>query len=191
MTSWSWLGDHLALDVANTMRWRDECTRVELWNTPEDLVTWLDAEPVELPRPLDVTPEEWRSLRELRDAIVDLLQAATLDERLPEEAVRLVNEIVHETGTTRLLAGRVGEWSTRPAATDPLAALRGHLAAAVVDLLSRDDLANLTRCHAPDCGQFFHRSRPNQRWCSPGCGNRARVDRHRHRSKIPPPQENS
>jgi predicted RNA-binding Zn ribbon-like protein len=41
-------------------------------------------------------------------------------------------------------------------------------------------------CDAPSCGQFFTRSRPNQRWCGPACGTRARVARHAaHRTASP------
>src|SRR3954447_9124809 len=38
--------------------------------------------------------------------------------------------------------------------------------------------ARIGFCDAPSCGLFFERTRRNQRWCSPECGNRARVARH-------------
>jgi predicted RNA-binding Zn ribbon-like protein len=35
----------------------------------------------------------------------------------------------------------------------------------------------LRQCGAPGCGRWFLASRPRQRWCSPACGNRARLAR--------------
>ena len=95
-------------------------------------------------------------------------------------AVSAMATVVPAT-TTALPAVPTG--ATEAYAVYGVPALAGVLAAAVVDLLAREDLANLAECVAPGCGQLFHRSRPNQRWCSPGCGNRARVDRHRHRRR--------
>lgn len=180
MTDWTWLGDHLALDFANTIR-ADDRGVAELIGTPEEFRSWTMAEPATLPR-AQVTPDQLALLWRLRDATVELLAAAVRDEPLPGVAVQVINDAVNTGAVRRLLSASARETLHEPEATDPLARLMGVLAAAVVDLLGRDDLANLARCPAPACGQFFHRSRPNQRWCSPGCGNRARVDRHRHRA---------
>ncbi len=57
------------------------------------------------------------------------------------------------------------------------------LAFAVIDLLTRPDLANLALCDAPSCGQLFHRDRPNQQWCNPACGDRVRSARHHQRRR--------
>lgn len=181
MTAWSWLGDHLALDFANTIRWSASGGREELWAEPADVVAWLDALPEDVPRPQTVNRRQWLALQVLRDHTVALLEAAVAGQALPAASVDAVNDTVRKTSTSRLLTDRARVAVAESAAVAPVDALRGRLAEAVVDLLAREDLANLARCAAPGCGQFFHRSRPNQRWCSPGCGNRARVDRHRHR----------
>jgi predicted RNA-binding Zn ribbon-like protein len=38
----------------------------------------------------------------------------------------------------------------------------------------------------PNCVLFFIKDHPRREWCSPGCGNRARVAHHydRHRAKA-------
>jgi predicted RNA-binding Zn ribbon-like protein len=177
---WPWLGDHLALDVANTVR-VDDGRQIELLSTPADLAGWFDVEPAPLPRPDVIDQDCLGRFRSVRDATLRVLHSAAKGEPLPPAAVDDVNQMVRDASVHRLLTGTIGEAEHVVAQHDLTTALLGHAAAAVVDLIARDDLANLAVCHAPACGQFFHRARPNQRWCSPGCGNRARVDRHRHR----------
>lgn len=180
-STWTWLGDHLALDFVNTVVCPDGTTRQELWDGPEAMEEWLEAEPESLPAPAAVSADDVDGLRRLRDHALELLDAAVREQELPGDSVEAINAAVVAAGTARVLTHRTRSSTVVTTSTDPLRELRGHLAAAVVDLLGREDLANLARCGAPGCGQYYHRSRPNQRWCSPGCGNRARVDRHRHR----------
>jgi predicted RNA-binding Zn ribbon-like protein len=54
-------------------------------------------------------------------------------------------------------------------------------AISLVGGLGRD---RLRRCGAPGCGRWFVASRPRQRWCSPSCGNRARVARFQQRHRA-------
>lgn len=178
-TAWTWLGDHLAVDFANTTIGR-EGARTELIGTVNELRGWMQAEPASLP---DIDGDELDIVLVLsqRDATARLLHAAALGRPLDTADVALINARVGEGRVTRLLTGEPGT-SRLAAAGHGQAALLGVLAAATVDLLARDDLAAVAVCEAPGCGQLFHRSRRNQRWCSPGCGNRARVDRHRHRN---------
>jgi predicted RNA-binding Zn ribbon-like protein len=62
----------------------------------------------------------------------------------------------------------------------PVDALLARVADDAVRLIADPDSA-IALCDAPSCGQFFRRTRTNQRWCGPACGNRARVARHAHR----------
>jgi predicted RNA-binding Zn ribbon-like protein len=41
--------------------------------------------------------------------------------------------------------------------------------------------AAIALCDAPGCGQLYLRGRPNQQWCNPHCGTRARSQRHAER----------
>lgn len=182
---WGWLGDHLALDFANTVR-VDDGRRLELLNTPGDLHGWLAAEPARLPPMEAISSAELAEFQVVRDAALAVLHAAAAGGVLPSGPARVINDRVRDTRTVRLLTAEAGSAVHEAAVSaSGVSAVVGVCAAAVVDLVAREDLANLAVCHAPGCGQFFHRSRPNQRWCSPGCGNRARVDRHRHRHSPP------
>lgn len=173
---WAWLGDHLAVDFANTTI---DFERVDLITTVADFRSWMDAEPASLP---DVEDGEidMDVVRAQRDATGRLLRRAALHRPLPAPDVALINARVVGGGVARLLTGEAG--ASRLSAEGGFSSLLGVLAGATVDLLAREDLAAVAVCEAPGCGQLFHRSRRNQRWCSPGCGNRARVDRHRHRN---------
>lgn len=67
-------------------------------------------------------------------------------------------------------------------------ALRAALARAATGFLAGRDLAALRACHAPRCVRYFVKEHPRQEWCTPSCGNRARVARHHERHRTPPSQ---
>ena len=66
------------------------------------------------------------------------------------------------------------------AATDPVDELLARAAMSALELISAPALAF---CDAPSCGQFFLRTRRDQRWCGPACGTRTRVARHAMKSR--------
>jgi hypothetical protein len=60
-----------------------------------------------------------------------------------------------------------------------------EIAAATIDLLTSPDATAVALCDAPGCGQLYLRGRPNQQWCNPHCGTRARSQRHAERNTRP------
>ncbi|WP_349497461.1 ABATE domain-containing protein [Crossiella sp. CA-258035] len=103
-------------------------------------------------------------------------------DRLPSvaEAVRLVNAAV--------LPERVWlEWAAGPVVHTE--ALGGNGIELVLDRFARAAIAFLTSparlglraCRGPRCVKYYVREHPRQGWCSPACGNRARVSRHYRR----------
>jgi predicted RNA-binding Zn ribbon-like protein len=60
----------------------------------------------------------------------------------------------------------------------PEDAILGAIAASAVELLGGPDRELVRVCDAPSCGLFFLAARERQQWCTPSCGNRARVARH-------------
>lgn len=177
---WSWLGDHLAADLANTVR-RRGMRDVDLIRGPEDLAEWLDRERGRLPVPARVDAAMTGRFREVRDRALRLLRAAATRRPLPAGDVAWINAVALTTPTVALI-GRLGEVERRVLGrVDTEAGLQALLAAAVIDLLARPP-EDLALCEAPGCGQIYRRGRANQQWCSRECGNRARVGRHRTRS---------
>ncbi|MFQ3786304.1 CGNR zinc finger domain-containing protein [Halomonas sp. A29] len=181
-TKWNWLGDHLAVDLANTVIRRGSIM-TELLNEPGDLAEWLEHECGRVPYPEVVDAALLETFLELRDDALALLRAASEEKALPPTAVANVNAIVSRMPMARVLGKHAGSAITVPAhAEDPRQNLLATLADAIVDLLGERQLHHLAFCDAPSCGQFFHRQRPNQHWCCSACGDRARAARHQKRS---------
>lgn len=180
---WNWLGDHLAVDLANTVR-RQGDVMAELLNEPADLAEWLEYERERVPCPAVIDATLLNAFLALRDDALAMLRAAVANETLPSSAVAHVNAIVTRTPLTRVLGDRAGHAFALPAhSEDPQQNLLATLADAIVDLLGERELHHLAFCDAPSCGQFFHRQRSNQHWCCASCGDRARSARHHKRSR--------
>jgi predicted RNA-binding Zn ribbon-like protein len=58
------------------------------------------------------------------------------------------------------------------------------IARRMIDLCASPEWERLRPCLAPGCAYFFVKDNVRRQWCSPHCGNRARVARHaeRHRN---------
>lgn len=168
---WSWLGEALGADFANTVR-RRGMEYEEFLREPADLVEWAAREGFDVPQyGLSACLEH---VRDLRDAVFVLLRAATRGEPPPAPAAAALNAALAAVPLVPQL--RDGETVlTAPGEHDALDELLARVAASVLDLLDDPDLAF---CDAPSCGQFFIRHRGGQRWCGSACGTRARVARH-------------
>lgn len=184
---WSWLGEPLAIDAANTVRrrgWR----YVELIASPEDLRVWLDHERGRLTAPDRVGPALVTRFLQVRDHILRLLRAAADGAPLPAADVGAINRAAVAAPTIRLLGAEPGSYLTRPVIrADPASRMCGDIAAAAIDLLTGPQATAVALCDAPGCGQLYLRGRPNQQWCDPHCGTRARSQRHadRHAERLP------
>jgi len=167
MEPWSWLGEPLAVDFANTVRRRgheyEECL-----NEPEDFEAWAEAEDVE-------TGEfELSEVLAFRDAVLALLRAAATGAAPPRDAETALNRALRRCPLLPQLRG--GEVIlTAPRDALPFDELQALIATSALELL--DDPA-LALCDAPSCGQLYMRHRGDQRWCGPACGTRARVAKH-------------
>jgi predicted RNA-binding Zn ribbon-like protein len=177
-----WLGEPLAIDLANTVMVVREGERVDLLATSADLERWLQAEQ---PRLGDCAfaIQHLDEVRALRNAVHGLLAASAQGTRLPPEALKHINaasaaapispQLETDSDGKLRIRERLGE-------TDPLARLLGTLARAAIALLAGPQRASLHICQAPSCGMFFLGSR---RWCCAACGNRARAARHYRRTR--------
>lgn len=176
-TRWDWLGEHLAVDLVNTVRRRGR-VMAELWHEPGDLAVWLGHQSHRVPVPDVVNALVLNDVVTLRNRARRLVRAGVDQRPLPPEDTAMVNQIVRQTPIPHLLGERAGSSVMPLAATgSPRQDLLATLAASVIDLLGDPDLHDLGFCDAPSCGQYFHRSRPNQLWCCPRCGTRARSAR--------------
>jgi predicted RNA-binding Zn ribbon-like protein len=176
-----WLGEPLAVDLANTVMVVREDQIVDLIADPEDLRRWLHAERERL-GDCAFAIEHIEEIQGLRDAVRGLLSAAAQGAPSPPGGLEAVNAasghapVAPQLRTTTDGELRMGELTTDG---EPLAQLLGTLARSAIALLTGPQRAQIHLCSAPSCGMVFIGAR---RWCCAACGNRARAARHyRHK----------
>ena len=170
---YSWLGKELAVDLANTMIVVRPGEELDGLATEEDLERWLEIERDRLGR---VPGAGLQEFRRLRAAVRALMTAAAEAEELPARAVAIVNRASRAAPRfAQLRAGSaVDESRARTRADEVL----GAIATSAIELLGSSDRELIRVCRAPRCGLYFLADRERRQWCSPSCGNRARVARH-------------
>src|SRR4051794_12750711 len=181
--TWDWLGEHLAIDLANTVR-RHRDGEQDLLAAPGDPGAWLAHEAGRGPGPARVGQRPAARLPPPRARAPAGPGATAAGAPAPPAAVAAINAVLVAWPAVRLLGQAPGTTKIRVLHEPPAAdALLATLAAAVVDLEAGPDRARLALCDAPSCGQLFLRARSQQRWCGPGCGNRVRAARHLARAR--------
>ena len=128
------------------------------------------------------------ALRELRDALRRLAAEVTGDPRPPASAPGLTRPDAIVTLNALAKAWPELVW---PAGGNPSGAYRapGTAADLAVALIAHQGISLLAGpgrdllrpCLAPNCPLFFVKDHARREWCTPGCGNRARVARHYQR----------
>ena len=185
-------GNHLAIDFTNTVGDRGG-DRGEHLKTFGDIVAWAEARGVisrsaaaALRQTADADPEgahrAWRSALMFREALYNVLAAASSNRRARPADLAVVNDHVADTFKGAALA-RAGErFSLETRAEEWLDPVLRPVTRAAVDLLTSDDLSKVGRCADEECAWLFldtTRSR-SRRWCDMRvCGNRSKVRRFR------------
>ncbi|UWE09776.1 CGNR zinc finger domain-containing protein [Actinacidiphila bryophytorum] len=200
--------DHLALDLAVTIRHDGHGGVADDLAEPEGLTRWVRAHTAELQADLAAGPHTAAGFTadaaaltaavEVRTAVRALFARAVLPGppssadagRLPSAAQALdrLNAAAALVPVTPRLDwpqdGPPAEHRTAagaPAAADLLAAV---LARHAIGFLAGPEREMLRACPAPRCVRYFVKEHARQEWCKPSCGNRARVARHhaKHRA---------
>jgi predicted RNA-binding Zn ribbon-like protein len=198
------LGEALPVELMNTTR-ADRAGVHDALADPAGALAWLRAvQPRLEPRPTAVT--EWLAddhpagltdvadgLRALRDALRRLAAEVTADPREPA-ASPIGSRTTALAALARSSAAAPG-WSVLewPDGGEPARGVRttGSGGWAAVAMLAEQGVAlfagerrgELRACLAPGCVLYFLREHPRRGWCSPACGNRARVARHHRRHR--------
>jgi predicted RNA-binding Zn ribbon-like protein len=128
------------------------------------------------------------TVRELRSAVRELLEAR-IERRAPAQAaLETVNAAAAVMPTARLLtwtdhgAPRLEHLDLGPEGVPRACAL---LAADAIDLVTGPGHADLLACDAPGCVRLLLRDHPRRRWCSTRCGDRVRASRYYRRHRRP------
>lgn len=177
-----WLGEPLAIDLANTVMVVREGEEVDLLASHDDLRQWVAAERERL-GDCTFAIAHLAEIRALRDAVRAALSAAAGGRTPSPEALEHINSASRDAPVApRLDVGRDGglQVDERPTSPDPLARLLGRLARSAIAVLTGSEPPRLHVCDAPSCGMLFLGQR---RWCCAACGNRARAARHYRRAR--------
>jgi predicted RNA-binding Zn ribbon-like protein len=119
-------------------------------------------------------------LVEYRELLRELFTAVVDGHPAPRRALTTINELAARAPVTLAGSRRVdGRVEVKPVSQgDPTDILLAELSRSALALLATPLQEQLGLCRAPGCILFFLRHHPRQEWCSPSCGNRARVARH-------------
>jgi len=185
-------GGQLAIDFTNTVGDRGS-TPVEHFGTFGDIVAWAEARGVISRRvaaalrqraaaDAEAAASAYRSALALREALYNLLAAASSERRVRAADLQVVNEHVAHTFRTAALAPAGGRFSLETPADSWLDPVTRPVVRAAVDLLTSDALSHVGSCADSECAWLFldtTRSR-TRRWCDMrSCGNRNKVRRFR------------
>jgi predicted RNA-binding Zn ribbon-like protein len=166
---------HLALALANSRR-KDPTGPVDELANPATMRAWLAAHGLE-----SGDEPGLAAMRELRDAVRELL-LARIDDRVPDPAaVTAVN-----AGAAAAPAAPRLIWTDAPRATRDHVGndrARALIAADAIALVTGPEHADLRACSAPGCVRLLLKDHPRRHWCSTRCGDRVRASRYYHRHR--------
>lgn len=169
----------ISIELVSTVH-VDASGPVDALASPAQLRAWFYANRRRIPvGAADPGAAHLVALRALREVLRSVFGARVADEVPPSSVVEDLNR------ASRLALGFLElEW----AGDGPTAVARSTgaggdrllaaLACDAIEVLTGAGHQELRACEAPGCVLFFVRTHPRQAWCSPACGNRARVARH-------------
>lgn len=122
-------------------------------------------------------------LRALRDALRCLAAEVTEDPRPPTSGMTHTQAVTTINTLARARAELVwpvsGEPSRAATARGSQARLTvGLIARQAIDFFGGPERHRLRACLSSHCVLYFVKEHPRREWCTPKCGNRARVKRH-------------
>jgi predicted RNA-binding Zn ribbon-like protein len=181
--TWEWLGQGLALDLADTVTVEDGVEN-DLIRSARDYERWAELEGAFLPgRYRPTLHRSRRELLALRTELRAALGAVTAGGALPKSAVDRLNAASRAAPAWTELDPSDALIVQRTSASRTEEILALYARSAMELLAAQGD--QLRRCPAPSCGMFYVSRRRQQRWCSTQCGSRARVARHYERRRAP------
>ncbi len=180
-------GGSLALDLVNTIDWRDDpARRVDLIPTGAALAAWARHAGSPAAAAGCRQPGRLKRAVQLRETLAVLLTAAAKDRPLPAAALSELTRWHQAAWGHRMLttSSQTAIWRWREG-TNPADRLLFTIALDAAELLVSADLRRLRICAGAGCGWFFlDRSKAGRRrWCDMEvCGNRVKVRSYRARA---------
>ena len=197
LSTYQWVGGHLALDFANTQSGTKGAHPGSHLGDYQDLLEW--AQRADLIGPIgrknlsagdaQAQAAAYQEALALNRTLRELFQAAARHEVLPQSALDHLNALVQKTAAWRRIAACDDEgrkvscgWDFQGA---PPIAVLGPIVWRAVELLEHGPLDRVKECGSDDCGWMFLDTSKNRsrQWCSmQTCGNVSKVRRFRERN---------
>jgi predicted RNA-binding Zn ribbon-like protein len=182
-----WLVFPPAVDLANTVV-TTSGRPIDLLATEEELDVWVAAERGRIPH-VESARGRLGEVRGLRQAVHALLHARASRRPPPQAVVDAVNAASRAVPIAPVIDRDLAV-RAEPAVASPFEGFCAAVARSAIELFGSNE-GTLAECAAPRCGMLFLPTTARQTWCSPTCGNRARVARHaaRRRASNPPSRQ--
>lgn len=196
-TVFEFIGGHLCLDFTNTVGGLRGSVAHEHLASYADLVRWsvaagilTEQDQATLFQSAGEAPDQavavLRRAHMLREAMYSIFSASTAADQPAGESLDTLNlELRHTMSEARISASPSGlawAWDGDSVGMDRML---GPIARSAAELLTLPDRELVRMCASESCGWLFvdYTKNHRRRWCTmDGCGNRARVRRHRQRT---------
>ena len=180
------ISGNLALDLANTISWRNTVQEVDHLATFDDVLAW-SKEVGLMGADFVASPPEHRILLEQVLSLRKAVYAAGSAIASGHDPLRPDLDIICDIAAAAL---RHASLSRSPCTLhfEGIYRVTGTIAWSALDLLRGDELSRLKQCPPDDCHWLFIDRTKNgsRRWCDMGtCGNRAKKMAHR-RARVNP-----
>lgn len=166
----------LALNFIDTVSRREQ-EPIELLTSVSDFKVWLKGTELKIVNSFELSENELDFAKKLREAIYRIIKSTLTKSDLNPEDLKLLNKSAAMPTARPQLNNGVVIYHSK----DPFRAIMSEIAEDAIVSISQSGSKKLRQC--PDCKMIFKdNSRPQKRiWCSSssGCGNRAKVRRHR------------
>jgi predicted RNA-binding Zn ribbon-like protein len=188
MSRFYFIGNDLAIDLANTLVADSDGREVDLIDSFEDLIDWaLEAQIVERRQAASAKSDTSRSLRsslvsqakELRTVLKSMAAALVAGRAIPNSVIDRINSVLaQKDGHYEIVRTPDGYKSRLDIGYEDIRDLMLPVAERAMNLLCHGDLSLVKKCGNPACVLYFYDTskRHGRKWCSMNaCGNRAKA----------------
>ena len=197
MSRFYFVGNNLALDLANTLAADSEGRDVDLIPSFDDLIDWaLETQILDGRRATDAKRDTDKALRsslmrqvnELRTAFKSMAAGLAAGKAVPNAAIERINSVLaQKEGHYEIVRAFDGYKSRLSIGYEDIRDLMLPVVESAMQLLCYGDLSLIRKCDNPACVLYFYDTskRHGRKWCSMNiCGNRAKAAAFYNRNRT-------
>lgn len=171
--------DHPSIALVNSAGRVDSNSQDDLLGSPDETTAWMVDHDLAAS---DAEVQEYcgNRLRDFRDDVRSVLEAAVAGKAPPPDVLEAVNAAMRLTPALEMLSWVPGVGFGLQQDHPETRAVEHAMATVAADLralLTGPDAPMLAVCADPSCGRFLLRTHARRHWCSKRCGDRIRAAR--------------